>query len=137
MVLTYEAYTWILSPLKAKMCSPYDDLSRRGWKVGIALAFYAQSCGRLRWAGHVAHMGESRNAYSVLVGRSKGIRPLGRKRRRWEDNIKMDLRKVGYDGRDWINLPQNRNQWRDHARAAVNLRIRKIRVAKDVKAQMK
>ncbi|KAJ4439141.1 hypothetical protein ANN_15098 [Periplaneta americana] len=51
---------------------------------------------RLRWAGHVAHMGESRNAYRVLVGRPEGKRPLGRPRRRWEDNIKMDLREVGY-----------------------------------------
>ncbi|KAJ4445920.1 hypothetical protein ANN_12606 [Periplaneta americana] len=52
---------------------------------------------RLRWAGHVASMGESRNAYRVLVGRPEGKRPLGRPRRRWEDNIKMDLREVGYD----------------------------------------
>ncbi|KAJ4440590.1 hypothetical protein ANN_08736 [Periplaneta americana] len=51
---------------------------------------------RLRWAGHVARMGESRNAYRVLVGRPEGKRPLGRPRRRWEDNIKMDLREVGY-----------------------------------------
>ncbi|KAJ4444882.1 hypothetical protein ANN_06679 [Periplaneta americana] len=64
---------------------------------------------RLRWAGHVAHMGESRNAYSVLVGRLEGKRPLGRPRRRWEDNIKMDLREVGYDDTDWTNLAQNRN----------------------------
>ncbi|KAJ4434142.1 hypothetical protein ANN_16462 [Periplaneta americana] len=60
----------------------------------------------LRWAGHVARMGESRNAYRVLVGRPEGKRPLGRPRRRWEDNIKMDLREVGYDDRDWINLAQ-------------------------------
>ncbi|KAJ4430346.1 hypothetical protein ANN_22562 [Periplaneta americana] len=77
---------------------------------------------RLRWAGHVARMGESRNAYRVLVGRPEGKRPLGRPRRRWEDNIKMDLREVGYDGRDWINRAQNRDQWRACVRAAVNLR---------------
>ncbi|KAJ4432306.1 hypothetical protein ANN_20925 [Periplaneta americana] len=65
---------------------------------------------RLRWAGHVAHMGESRNAYRVLVGRPEGKRPLGRPIRRWEDNIKMDLREVGYDDRDWINLAQDRDQ---------------------------
>ncbi|KAJ4435618.1 hypothetical protein ANN_18234 [Periplaneta americana] len=59
---------------------------------------------RLRWAGHVARMGESRNAYRVLVGRPVGKRPLGRPRRRWEDNIKMDLREVGYDGRDRITM---------------------------------
>ncbi|KAJ4450565.1 hypothetical protein ANN_01992 [Periplaneta americana] len=78
---------------------------------------------RLRWAGHVARMGESRNAYSVLVGRPAGKRPLGRPRRRWEDNIKMDLREVGYDGRDWINLAQDRDQWRAYVRAAMNLRV--------------
>ncbi|KAJ4446159.1 hypothetical protein ANN_12852 [Periplaneta americana] len=78
---------------------------------------------RLRWAGHVAHMGESRNAYRVLVGRPEGRRPLGRPRRRWEDNIKMDLREVGYDDRDWINLAQNRDQWRAYVRAAMNLRV--------------
>ncbi|KAJ4434116.1 hypothetical protein ANN_16436, partial [Periplaneta americana] len=77
---------------------------------------------RLRWAGHVARMGESRNAYRVLVGRSEGKRPFGRPRRRWEDNIKMDLREVGYDGRDWINLAQDRDQWRAYVRAEMNLR---------------
>ncbi|KAJ4442717.1 hypothetical protein ANN_04308 [Periplaneta americana] len=77
---------------------------------------------RLRWAGHVARMGEPRNAYRVLVGRPEGKRPLGRPRRRWEDNIKMDLREVGYDDRDWINLAQDRDRWRAYVRAAMNLR---------------
>ncbi|KAJ4440485.1 hypothetical protein ANN_08626 [Periplaneta americana] len=63
---------------------------------------------RLRWAGHVARMGESINAYRVLVGRPERKRPLGRPRRRWKDNIKMDLREVGYDDREWINLAQVR-----------------------------
>ncbi|KAJ4450328.1 hypothetical protein ANN_01748 [Periplaneta americana] len=65
---------------------------------------------RLRWAGHVGRMGESRNAYRVLLGRPERKRPLGRPRRRWEDNIKMDLREVGYDGRGWVNLAQDRDQ---------------------------
>ncbi|KAJ4433880.1 hypothetical protein ANN_16193, partial [Periplaneta americana] len=78
---------------------------------------------RLRWAGHVACMGESRNAYRVSVGRPEGKRPLGRPRRRWEDNIKMDLREVGYDDRDWINLAQDRDRWRAYVRAAINLRV--------------
>ncbi|KAJ4448971.1 hypothetical protein ANN_00363 [Periplaneta americana] len=78
---------------------------------------------RLRWAGHVARMGESRNAYRVLVGRPEGKRPLGRPRRKWEDNIKMDLREVGYDDRDWINLAQDRDRWRAYVRAAMNLRV--------------
>ncbi|KAJ4431841.1 hypothetical protein ANN_20447 [Periplaneta americana] len=66
-------------------------------------------------------MGESRNAYRVLVGRPERKRPLGRPRRRWEDNIKMDLREVRYDDRDWINLAQDRDQWRAYVRAAMNL----------------
>ncbi|KAJ4426336.1 hypothetical protein ANN_27150 [Periplaneta americana] len=78
---------------------------------------------RLKWAGHVACMGECRNAYSVLVRRPKGKRPLGRPRHRWEDNIKMDLREVGYDDREWINLAQDRDRWRAYVRAAMNLRI--------------
>nr|KAJ4449996.1 hypothetical protein ANN_01403 [Periplaneta americana] len=78
---------------------------------------------RLRWAGHVVRMGESRNAYRVLVGRPEGKRPLGSPSRRWEDNIKMDLRKVGYDDKDWINLAQDRGQWRAYVRAAMNLRV--------------
>ncbi|KAJ4442240.1 hypothetical protein ANN_12106 [Periplaneta americana] len=89
---------------------------------------------RLRWAGHVARMGESRNAYRVLVGRPEGKRPLGRPRRRWEDNIKMDLREVGYDDRDWINLAQDRDRWRAYVRAAMNLRLstRKRKTASEV-----
>ncbi|KAJ4434191.1 hypothetical protein ANN_22739 [Periplaneta americana] len=77
----------------------------------------------LRWAGHVARMGESRNAYRVLVGRPEGKRHLGRPRCRWEDNIKMDLREVGYDDREWINLAQDRDQWRAYVRTAMNLRM--------------
>ncbi|KAJ4431420.1 hypothetical protein ANN_20017, partial [Periplaneta americana] len=85
---------------------------------------------RLRWAGHVARMGESRNAYRVLVGRPEGKRPLGRPRRRWEDNIKMDLREVGYDDRDWINLAQDRDRWRAYVRVAMNLRSQNLQRSK-------
>ncbi|KAJ4436144.1 hypothetical protein ANN_18771 [Periplaneta americana] len=78
---------------------------------------------RLTWAGHIARMGESRNVYRVLVGRPEGKRPLGRLRRRWKDNIKMDLKEVGYGCRDWINLAQSRDQWRAYVRAAMNIRV--------------
>jgi hypothetical protein len=67
---------------------------------------------RMRWAGHVARMGEPRNAYRILVGNPKGKRPLGRPRRRWVDNIKMDLSEIGWDGMDWIGLAQDRDKWR-------------------------
>ncbi|KAJ4431055.1 hypothetical protein ANN_19648 [Periplaneta americana] len=79
--------------------------------------------GRLRWARHVARMGESRKAYRVLVGRPEGKRPLRLPRRRWEDNIEMDLREVGYDDTDWINLAQDRDRWRAYVRATMNLRF--------------
>jgi transcription termination factor 2 len=60
---------------------------------------------RMRWAGHLARMGETRNVYSILVEKSEGKRPLGRPRRKWVDNIKMDLGGIGWDGMDWIDLP--------------------------------
>jgi hypothetical protein len=67
---------------------------------------------RMRWAGHVARMGEERKVYKVLMGKSEGKRPLGRPRRRWEDGIRMDLREIGLGGVDWIRLAQDRDRWR-------------------------
>jgi hypothetical protein len=64
---------------------------------------------RMRWAGHVARMGEKRNAYRILVGKPEGRGPLGRPRRRWVENIKIDLREIGWDGVDWIDLAQDRD----------------------------
>jgi hypothetical protein len=78
---------------------------------------------RMRRAGHVARMGTRRNAYRILVGKPEGRRPLGRPRRRWVDNIKMDIREIGWDGRDWIDLAQNRNQWRALVNTVMNLRV--------------
>ena len=66
---------------------------------------------RIRWAGHVERMGEGRGVHRVLVEKSEGKRPLGRPRRRWEDNIKMDLQEVGGGG-DWMKLAQDRDRWR-------------------------
>ena len=68
-------------------------------------------------------MEQFRNAYRVLVGKAQSKRPLGRPRRRWEDNIKMDLREVGYDPRDWIALAEDRDQWRAYVRAVMNLLV--------------
>jgi transcription termination factor 2 len=78
---------------------------------------------RMRWAGHVARMGEKRNAYRIFVGKLEGKRPLGRPRRRWVDNIKMDLREIGWDGMDWIDLAQDRDQWRALVNMVMNLRV--------------
>jgi hypothetical protein len=76
---------------------------------------------RMRWAGHVARMGEGRGVYRVLVGKPEGNRPLGRPRRRWEDNIKMDLREIGIDGANWILLAQDRVQWRVFVSTVIHL----------------
>jgi hypothetical protein len=78
---------------------------------------------RMRWAGHVARMGENRNAYRILMGNPEGKRPLGRPRRRWVDNIKMVLREIGLDGMDWINLAQDRDQWGALVNATMKLRV--------------
>jgi hypothetical protein len=64
---------------------------------------------RMRWAGHVVHMGEVRAAYDILVGKPEGRRPLERPRHRWEDNIKMDLREIRFGDVDWIHLAQDRD----------------------------
>jgi hypothetical protein len=68
-------------------------------------------------------MGVVRGAYRILVGRPEGRRPLGRPRRRWEDNIKMDLQEVGGGGLDWIDLAQDRDRWRALVSAVMNLRV--------------
>jgi len=78
----------------------------------------------MRWAGHVARMGERRGVYRVLVGKPEGKRPLGRPRGRWEDNIKMDLQEVGCGYMDWIELAQDRDRWRAVVIAVMNLRVR-------------
>jgi hypothetical protein len=68
-------------------------------------------------------MEESRGAYRALVGKPEGRRPLGRPRCRWEDNIKMDLREIGWGSMDWINLAQDRDKWRALVNAVMNLRV--------------
>jgi hypothetical protein len=78
---------------------------------------------RLRWAGHVARMGERRGAYRALVGKPEGRRPFERPRHTWEDNIKMDLREVGCGGADRIDMAQDRKRWRALVNTVMNLRV--------------
>jgi len=82
---------------------------------------------RMRWAGHVARMGQGRGLYRVLVGKPEGKRPLGRPRRRWEDNIKMDLQEVRGGCGDWLELAQDRDRWRALGSTVMNLRVPKMR----------
>jgi hypothetical protein len=78
---------------------------------------------RMRWVGHIACMGERRGVYRVLLWKPEGKRLFGRPRRRWEDNIRMDLQKVGYGGMDWIELAEDRERWRAMVNAVMNLRV--------------
>jgi len=77
----------------------------------------------MRWAGHVARMGEKRGVYRFLVGKSEGKRPLRRPRRRCLDNIRIDLQDVGCGYMDWIGLAQDRDRWRTLVSAVMNLRV--------------
>jgi transcription termination factor 2 len=78
---------------------------------------------RLRWAGHVARKGERTRAYRALVVKIEGRRPLGRPRRRWKDNVKINLREVEWEGVDWIDLAQDRDRWRALVYTVMNLRV--------------
>jgi hypothetical protein len=83
---------------------------------------------RIRWAGHVARIGEEEeeeknNSYRLLVGKPEGKRPLRRPRRRWVDNIRMDLGEVGLGDVDWIGLAKDRNRWRAVVNSVLNLRV--------------
>ena len=78
---------------------------------------------RMRWARHVAHMGEKRVVYRVLAGKPEGKKPLGRPRRRWVDNIRIALQEVRWGYMDWIGLAQDRDRWRTPVSAVRNLRV--------------
>ena len=77
----------------------------------------------MRWAGRVARMEEGRSAFKILTGKPTGKRPFGRPRRRWEDNIRMDLKEISINTRNWIDSAQDRDYWRALVNAAMNLRV--------------
>ena len=95
----------------------------RNYLYSLPIIFRMMKSRSMRWAGHVARMGESRCVYRVLVGKSEGKRPLGRPRRRWEDNIKVDLQDVGCGGMDWIDLAEDRDRWRALVNVVMNLQV--------------
>ena len=78
---------------------------------------------RLKWARHVATMEEGRSAFRILTGKSRGKKPLGRHRRRWKDNIRMDLKEVGINMRNWVDSAQGWDYWRALVNAVLNLRV--------------
>jgi hypothetical protein len=102
-----------------------NQLRYRVPRVSIVFVIiYGQSSPQnLRWAGHVARMGEGRGVDRVLVGKPKGRRPLGRPSHRWEDNIRIDLREVGCGCVDWMELTQDRDRWSALVSAVMNLRV--------------
>jgi hypothetical protein len=78
---------------------------------------------RMRWAEHIAHMDETRNACRILVGKPEGKGPLGKLRSRWVDTIKIDLRELGWGGMDWINLALDSDEWRALVNTGMNFRV--------------
>jgi hypothetical protein len=78
---------------------------------------------RIRWTRHVARMREKRHAFRTLVGKPEGGRPLGRPRHKWVYNIKIDLRGIGWDNVDWVNLGQDRDRWRALVNTVMNLLV--------------
>jgi len=82
---------------------------------------------RMKWAGHVARMGEGRGVHRFLVGKPEGKRPLGKPKRRWEGNIKMDLQEVGGSFGNWMKLAQDRDRWRALVSMVMNFRVPKMR----------
>jgi hypothetical protein len=91
-------------------------------KIGMKYIL-AISLLKIRCAGHVARMGEKRNAYRIMVGKPEGKRPLGRPRHRLVENIRMDLREIGWDGIDWIDLAEDRDQWMPLVNTVMYLRV--------------
>ena len=110
-----DPYRGRTAPLTSKRCILYiysTNIGTEYFKHGI----YSPS-------GHVARMGEERGVYRVLVGKPEGKRPLGRPRRRWVDNVGIDLQEVGGGYMDWIGLAQDRDRWRTLVSAVMNLRV--------------
>ena len=99
----------------------YDDL------YSLPNIVWVVKSRRMRWAGHVARMGEGRGVHRVLMGKPEGKRQLGRPRRRWENNIKMDLQEVGGGCEDWMELAQDRDRWRALVSSVMNIRVPKMR----------
>jgi hypothetical protein len=116
----------VFGPKKDEVTGEWRKLNNEELSDLYSLPNIVVKSRRMRWAGPVARM-EGRGVYRVLVGKPEGKRPLGRPRRRWEDNIKMDLQEVGGSGGDWMELAQGRDRWRALVGTVMNLRGPKMR----------
>ena len=116
--MLYALFWVILRPLNF-ICRRFEEINDLYSSPNIVRVIKSK---RMRWAGHVARMGEERGVYRVLLGKPEGMRPLGRPRRRWVD-IRMDLKEVGCGYMDWIGLTQDRDRWRTLVSAVMNLRV--------------
>ena len=119
--LTSNPHKWVMKNLKRNflICNCLAELRNLYSLPNIVRVVKSR---RMKWARHVARMGKGRGVHRVLVGKPEGKRPLGRPRRRWDDNIKLDLREVGGGG-DWMELVQNRDRWRALVNTVMNLRV--------------
>jgi hypothetical protein len=113
------------NPLPKKINVPKNFMKPRTWTDSLDKQTKQEKikARRMRWVGHVARTGEPRNAYRLLVAEPDGRRPLGRPRRRWSDNIRMDLVEVGWGDVDWIGLAQDRDRWRTVVSSELNLQV--------------
>ena len=117
----------VFGPKRDEVTGEWRKLHNEELSDLYSLPMWVVKLRRMRWAGHVARMGEGRGVHGVLVGKPEGKRPLGRPRRRWEDNIKMDLQEVGGGCGDWMELAQDRDGWRALVGTVRNLRVPKLR----------
>ncbi|KAJ9574461.1 hypothetical protein L9F63_008387, partial [Diploptera punctata] len=122
-VILYGCETWTLTLREERRLQVFENKVLR--KIfGPKRDKQTVKSRRLRWAGHVARMGNERVAWKLLVGKPEGKRPVDKPRMRWENNINYDLREVDYTGNDWKALDQDKDVWRAYVRAAMNLRVR-------------
>ena len=119
----------VLEPKRDEVTGAWRKLHNEepGYLYSLLNIVWVVKSRRMRWAGHVARMGEGRWAHRVLVGKPEGKRPLGRPRCRWEDNIKMDLQEMGGGCGDWMELAQDRDRWWAFVGTVMNIRVPKMR----------
>jgi hypothetical protein len=99
------------------------DVGFGTWNVRCVTKYYYGYNMKTRLAGHVACIGDTRNAYNIVVGKPDGKRPVGESRRRGKDIIRMDLKEIGWDGMEWMHLAQDRDQWRSLVNKVIKLRV--------------